>query len=98
MDSVDDCLQCAGGYYCESPGAINFDFSLNDTGTGICSAGYYCKSGRCILCMLQTSRDFYKFFIPLAIVQWNALSESAVCSTDTDSFKVAVSELQHSRP
>jgi len=27
-------------------GAINFDFSKNDTGTGICSSGYYCKSGK----------------------------------------------------
>ena len=40
-----DCKPCLGGYYCESLGAINFDFSLNDTGTGQCEAGYYCKSG-----------------------------------------------------
>ena len=41
-----DCQQCLGGYYCEIEGAINFDQSLNGTGTGICSAGYYCKLGK----------------------------------------------------
>lgn len=48
---------------------------------------------------LHTSRDYYKYsFFPLAIVQWNALPETAVCSPDLESFKVAVSELQHTRP
>ena len=37
-------------------------------------------------------------FFPLAIVQWNALPETAVCSPDLESFKIAVSGLQHSRP
>ena len=41
-----DCQDCLGGYYCEDPGAINFDASLNDTGTGVCAAGYYCKIGK----------------------------------------------------
>ena len=36
--------------------------------------------------------------IPLAIVQWNALPEAVVSLQDLDSFKVAVSKLQHSRP
>ena len=40
-----DCQDCLGGYYCEDPGSINFDASLNDTGTGVCAAGYFCKIG-----------------------------------------------------
>ena len=48
---------------------------------------------------IQPSTIFYKYsFFPLAIVQWNALPENAVCLHDLDSFKVAVSKLQHSRP
>ena len=48
---------------------------------------------------LKTSIDYYKYsFFPLAIVQWHALSETAVCLLDLKSFKVAVSVLQHSRP
>jgi hypothetical protein len=46
MDDVSDCRQCLGGYYCDTLGAINFDFTKNDTGTGICDPGYYCKSGK----------------------------------------------------
>lgn len=45
MTKESDCLPCSGGFYCYKLGAINFDFSLNDTGTGQCAAGYYCKSG-----------------------------------------------------
>lgn len=45
MDELSDCRQCLGGYYCDTPGAIDFDFTKNNTGTGICDAGYYCKSG-----------------------------------------------------
>lgn len=46
MVEVSDCKPCLGGFYCEALGAINFDFSLNDTGTGKCEAGYYCKEGK----------------------------------------------------
>lgn len=45
MTQESNCLPCSGGFYCYKLGAINFDFSLNDTGTGQCAAGYYCKSG-----------------------------------------------------
>ena len=48
MDSIDDCQPCLGGYYCDTPGAIDFDFSRNNTGTGKCSPGYYCKSGKTV--------------------------------------------------
>lgn len=41
-----DCQPCKGGFYCEKLGAINFDFTVNDTGTGLCAAGYYCKQGK----------------------------------------------------
>ena len=38
---------------------------------------------------------FYKYsFFPLAIVQWNAFSESVVSLQDLESFKVALSKLQ----
>ena len=48
---------------------------------------------------LNTSTNYYKYsFFPLAIVQWNALPEAVVSLQDLDSFKVAVSKLQHSRP
>ena len=48
---------------------------------------------------IQTSQNYYKYsFFPLAIVQWNALPEAVVSLQDLDSFKVAVSELQHSKP
>ena len=48
---------------------------------------------------IHTSTNYYKYsFFPLAIEQWNALPESVACSHDLDSFKVAVSKLQHSRP
>ena len=49
MDDVTDCRQCLGGYYCDTLGAIDFDFTKNTTGTGICDAGYYCKSGKTTL-------------------------------------------------
>lgn len=50
-----DCQQCLGGFYCNKLGAVNFDFSLADTGTGPCAAGYYCKQGN----------DFYfPFYVP----------------------------------
>ena len=45
MTSESDCTPCLGGYYCIKMGSINFDFSLNDTGTGPCGAGHYCKTG-----------------------------------------------------
>ena len=48
---------------------------------------------------LHTSKDYYKHsFFPLAIVQWNALPETVACLPDLESFKVAVSKLQHTRP
>ena len=48
---------------------------------------------------LHTSTSYYKYsFFPLAIVQWNALPETVACLPDLDSFKVAVSKLQHIRP
>ena len=50
-------------------------------------------------CQIQTTRNYYKYsFFPLAIVQWNALPESVVSLPDLDSFKDAVSKLQHFRP
>ena len=37
---------------------------------------------------VYASRDYYKYsFSPLAIVQWNVLSESAVCKTSPEAFK-----------
>ena len=48
---------------------------------------------------IHTNRNYYKYsFFPLAIVQWNALPESAVSLQDLEAFKVAVSKLQHSKP
>ena len=48
---------------------------------------------------LHTSTSYYKYsFFPLAIVQWNALPETVACLPNIDSFKVAVSKLQHTRP
>ena len=48
---------------------------------------------------IHTGTNYYKYsFFPLAIVQWNALPEAVVSLQDLDSFKVAVSKLQHSRP
>ena len=48
---------------------------------------------------LHASTNYYKYsFFPLAIVQWNALPETVACLPDLDSFKVAVSKLQHIRP
>ena len=48
---------------------------------------------------LHTSKDYYKHsFFPLAIVEWNALPETVACLPDIESFKVAVSKLQHTRP
>ena len=48
---------------------------------------------------IHTGTNYYKYsFFPLAIVQWNALPEAVVSLQDLDSFKVAVSQLQHSRP
>lgn len=45
LSEVSQCKPCAGGYSCESLGAVNFDYSLNNTGTAPCAAGYFCKSG-----------------------------------------------------
>ena len=46
---------------------------------------------------LQTTQNYYKYsFFPLAIVQWNALPADVASLPDLDSFKVAVSKLQHS--
>ena len=48
---------------------------------------------------LQTSTNYYKYsFFPLAIVQWKALPADVACLPDLESFKVAVSKLQHPRP
>jgi hypothetical protein len=46
MSAETDCRPCQGGYYCYAMGATDFDFSVNGTGTGICSAGYYCELGK----------------------------------------------------
>ena len=48
---------------------------------------------------LQTTQNYYKYtFFPLAIVQWNALPADVASLPDLDSFKIAVSKLQHSKP
>ena len=48
---------------------------------------------------LHTGKDYYKYsFFPLAIVQWNALSEYVVVSRGRESFKSEVGELQHPKP
>ena len=48
---------------------------------------------------IQISRDYYKYsFFPLAIVQWIVFPESVASLLDFESFKVAVSKLQHTRP
>ena len=40
---------------------------------------------------VSTSTDYYKYsFFSLAIVQWNALSESVACSQSLGVFKIAV--------
>ena len=45
---------------------------------------------------IHTGKDSYKYsFFPLAIVQWNALSENVATSPSLDSFKAAVGESQH---
>ena len=55
----------------------------------------YCHS--MIFRQIHTGTNYYKYsFFPLAIVQWNALPEAVVSLQDLDSFKVAVSKLQHS--
>ena len=58
----------------------------------------YCHS--MTLRQVSTSTDFYKYsFLPLAIIQWNALPESiVVCLQRLDAFKAAICKLQHSRP
>ena len=57
----------------------------------------YCHS--MTLRKIQISRNYYKYsFFPLVIVQWNALPESVASLQDLESFKLAVSKLQHSRP
>ena len=49
--------------------------------------------------LLHTTKNYYKYsFLPLAIVQRNALPETVACLPDLDSFKVSVSKLQHSKP
>ena len=48
---------------------------------------------------LHTTTDNNKHsFSPLAVVQWNALPESAVCLPSIEALKAAVSGLKHSRP
>ena len=48
---------------------------------------------------IHTRKDFYKyFFFPLAVVQWNALPESAVSSPSLDIFKIEIGKLQHVKP
>ena len=37
LQSLDDCLPCSPGYYCQSP--------INTAPTGECEEGYYCTSG-----------------------------------------------------
>lgn len=47
----------------------------------------------------HTGKDFYKYsFFPLAVVQWNALPESAVSSPSLDIFKAEIGKLQHVKP
>ena len=48
---------------------------------------------------IHTGQDSYKYsFFPLAIVHGNALQESVVISSNLDSDKAAIGELQHSKP
>ena len=48
---------------------------------------------------IHTGKDFYKYsFFPLAVVQWNALPESAISSPSLDIFKVEIGKLQHIKP
>ena len=48
---------------------------------------------------VYASRDYYKYsFFPVAIFQWNALPESAVCQPSLEAFKAEVGRLQHSGP
>ena len=44
---------------------------------------------------IHTGKDS---FFPLAIVQWNALTENVAASPSLDSFNAAVDELQHPKP
>ena len=47
----------------------------------------------------HTRVDYYKYsFFPLTIVQWNSLPADVVLLQDFDSFKLAVSQLQHTKP
>lgn len=48
---------------------------------------------------IHTSKDYYKYsFFPLAIVQWSALPAVAVMSPTLNSFKTAITALQHPKP
>ena len=53
---------------------------------------------------VSTSTDYYKLllttdsFLPLAIVQWNALPQSVACLQSLEVFNTAVCKLQNSRP
>ena len=48
---------------------------------------------------IHTGKDFYKYsFFPLAVVQRNALPESAVSSPSLDIFKAEIGKLQHVKP
>lgn len=47
----------------------------------------------------HTRVDYYKFsFFPRTIVQWNALPSDIVLLQDFEAFKLAVSQLQHTKP
>ena len=48
---------------------------------------------------IHTAANYYKFsFFPMSIVLWNSLSEFVVILSDLDSFKQAVSKINHSFP
>ena len=66
MTAESDCTPCLGGFYCFKMGSINFDFSLNDTGTGPCSAGHFCKSGASFTC--QTADNVYQLCTLVCII------------------------------
>ena len=48
---------------------------------------------------IHTGKDVYRYsFFPLAVVQWNALPESAASSPSLVIFKVEIGKLQHVKP
>ena len=56
------------------------------------------SEGICFTSQSKVTGLYKHSFFPLAIVMWNALPETVACLPDLESFKVAVSKLQHTRP